>query len=182
MIIVLASNKLDNPKMYDDNQDFMITALYAERSDVMRDAISYYNNELFNTYYKSGMNMEDVIAEYSPEDDSSDDDDEYNFIEKVYISEVIEEIAANISTLEEYDPKIIIAIEGLFGTLVTSKLNKIFRSNSVELEAVNLFQYYKISNLEALTKSVKSSLNTNFIYPEDPISFSYALYKFVNNK
>ena len=55
-------------------------------------------------------------------------------------------------------------------------LNNQFKEKGLDLEAVNVYKYFKAPSAEKLKAIIKETLNSDFIYPEDPISFAYSLY------
>ena len=40
-----------------------------------------------------------------------------------------------------------------------------------------MYQYFKATNEEKMAQFVKTALQTEFVYPEDPIAYAYSLHR-----
>lgn len=120
--------------------------------------------------------IEEIINSYS--------DETIRVHEIAYLSEIPELVSETL--LQEYDPEdlldengdkelpnVYVSADYDFSRLLTASLNRQFREDSLELEAVNLLQYYNFTKLEKMVEMMKRELESNFIYPEDPVSFAY---------
>lgn len=188
MLHVITSNHIpiNNIKTYTDN--FVLTHLYQKSigvpTRIPRTKLS------FNTYHQPEMELDQESYRNTV-------DMEFHFNEYPDLTQSITQIAevimssykkTNITSddenaedlSEEY--QVIIACDKHWNQQVVKYINTIFEENGVDITAMNLYTYYNIINYDKLKTMIQSVLNSEFIYPDDPISFSYALYQFLENK
>lgn len=60
---------------------------------------------------------------------------------------------------------------------ITRQLGSYLGDRDSEIIPINLFTEFHIPSMDRLANTLKTTLNTTFIYPDDPISFGYALYQ-----
>ncbi len=107
-----------------------------------------------------------------------------NVYEVPALSEISEILSQNIAA--EYNPDdlldensdkelpcVYLCADVDFSNLMTASLNRSFRNKGLELEAINLMKYYKLTNFSKLVDMMKTELETQFIYPEDPVQFAF---------
>ena len=94
------------------------------------------------------MVSETILQEYTPEDLLDEDRD-------------------------KEPPNVYISADVDFSRLMTAALNRQFRNDSLELEALNLLSYYHLASFAKMVEMMKRELESDFIYPEDPVSFAY---------
>ena len=70
-------------------------------------------------------------------------------------------------------PNVYVSADVDFSRLMTAALNRQFRNDSLELEALNLLSYYHLASFAKMVEMTKRELESDFIYPEDPVSFAY---------
>lgn len=134
---------------------------------------------VFDVYYQDGMDME-------PEENENNMEFRYHSCSTITDAlDQIAELLINISQVEQNKDEdireeIMISVCGTYKTNkeICNYLNECFvNHDDTDLQAVDLYQYYKIGSSVAMTNTFKKILHTEFIYPDDPISFSYAMYQ-----
>lgn len=120
--------------------------------------------------------VESLLEEYESE--------QVNVYEVPALSEISEILSQNIAA--EYNPDdlldensdkelpcVYLCADVDFSNLMTSSLNRSFRNKGLELEAINLMKYYQLTNFSKLVDMMRTELETQFIYPEDPVQFAF---------
>lgn len=120
--------------------------------------------------------VESLLEEYESE--------QVNVYEVPALSEISEILSQNIAA--EYNPDdlldensdkelpcVYLCADVDFSNLMTASLNRSFRNKGLELEAINLMKYYQLTNFSKLVDMMKTELETQFIYPEDPVQFAF---------
>ena len=54
--------------------------------------------------------------------------------------------------------------------------------DQTETTCINLYQYLKVPGMTAMVRMLKNILGTDFIYPEDPVAFGYAVYRILGGR
>lgn len=109
----------------------------------------------------------------------------FNYIESKNPSESLSDIFSTIeheaALLDEGEQtSVVIAIanreagRGLRNSLAFSKRFEELEYNGIAI--MDIYEYFGISNNDELADKLKLLLNTPFIYPDDSVNFSYALY------
>lgn len=198
MLHIITSNRIpvNSLKEYSDN--FIICHKSKTEINVPYRNIAYQHQ--FSIYIQSGMNSQIESENYT-----SSMEEKFLEYQVSTISDALEDIGGKISkdllcendrrrsagrgrdkadkdhennTREE--PMIFCACDPAWNHLACSFLNKYFRRNllaksGISVECLNLFSYLKVVNDDAIKSIIKNILNTDFIYPDEPVSFSYAL-------
>ena len=134
----------------------------------------------FDIFYQDGM-------EFDPDDYSNTDTMIFKFHPVNAITTALEEISSMIVDLEldneeqdedlQEDNQFCVCCDYLTNQQIVQYLNHQFNELDSDTTCLNLYQYLKITDTEKLVNLVKMVLSTDFVYPDEPISFSYALYK-----
>lgn len=194
MIDFITTNSISDifRSVHDDLDNFMVCHLYQTDLNVtsQRTLINR-----FNVYYKDGMDIEETMEAYA-----SDRKNKFRFVPVAYISEALDKISNNIANRinasiddeydsdmdeddsDELDVQIFCVMEAEMARRFCSYLNKRFRDNETECEAVSLLQYTKMTKLEDLRSTLCAVFNTDFIYAEDPIQFGYVCRQYVEGR
>lgn len=182
MIDIITVNPLENFRsVKEDNDNFIICHSYV--SDLL---VTSKIKEIlhYNVYYKDGMDSDDL--ENLQEMYASDDNMKFKFTPVSYISEALDRIANKISNRidpdEDEDVQVVCAMEEFVAIRFVGYLNRTFRENGIECEAISLLRYTSIPNLKALTKTLKTWFNTEFIYPEEPMQFAHVCRAYIQGK
>lgn len=125
-----------------------------EYCDDVESLLEEYESEQVNVYEVPALSeisnilSHNIAAEYTPEDLLDENSDKE--LPSVYL-------CADVS----------------FSNLMTSSLNRSFRNMGLELEAINLMKYYQLTNFSKFVDMMKTELETQFIYPDDPVQFAF---------
>ena len=139
----------------------------------------------FNIYHEEGMNLEEY------EEYQSDNQFQYNFLEGVQPSTIIDSIAEAILNQDIHakalDPDddseehmIAFACDYQWNQSAVKRFNSWMKNKQSEIRAVNLFTVLKVPNMKKLSEYISSALSTNYVYAEDPIAFGYAVFRVLN--
>lgn len=177
MIQILTSNKIlsKSIKSYVDN--FIFCFLHTKYQYPMNPPKLIYQ---FDIFYQDGM-------EFDQDDYSNTDTMIFKFHPVNAITTALEEISSMIVDLEldneeqdedlQEDNQFCVCCDYLTNQQIVQYLNHQFNELDSDTTCLNLYQYLKITDTEKLVHLVKMVLSTDFVYPDEPISFSYALYK-----
>ena len=186
MLHIITSNILPirNIRSYTDN--FVICHLFQKPSNIPYREIKYKYD--FHIFHQDEMELE--TEEYMNSIDM-----EFHFIDKPDITQSLDQIIQTLQSLyEKYncnnnldetqqsefdqeDFQVIIACDKNWNRQVFKYIQNKICDVGVDISIIDLYQYFNITNLDKLKSLIQSMLGTEFIYPEDPISFSYALYQ-----
>lgn len=160
------------------NENFIIVHLHVVHQAPL---MKYTPRYIYDIYYQDGMELDDSYE--------SEDDVKFNLYPVASITEALDNIADELVDTDYEESKkdedkteeiaVICACNPDWNKQVTKYMNDQFSSLDSSLEAMNLYTYMKIGSMDRLVQSLKSSLNTEFVYPDEPISFAYALYQCV---
>ena len=177
MIHLVTRNLIRVNKLSEYTDNFVICHLKERVIPPMVNSVNW-----FTVYYQSGMSTSDF------EDYTDDNQYKYRYVEVRSISDALDKIISDITS--EYNtmranedfrneaPEEIMlacACDVQLNRLVVQYFEKHFSSEHIEVSPLNLHQYLKVATQERLADIVKMSLQSEFVYPEDPISFAYAL-------
>lgn len=184
MLHIITSNHIpiNNIKTYTNN--FVLTHLYRRNipipTKIPRTKLS------FNIFHQPEMELDQ---------DSYRDtvDMEFHFNECPDLTSSFDQIGESICSQYEKcfvadtddspeEFQIILACDKTWNQQGVKYLNSFFKEKGLDISVMNLYTYYGIVNYDKLKTLIQSVLNSEFIYPDDPISFSYALYQFIENK
>ena len=107
----------------------------------------------------------------------------YSFFPSPLITSALDNIADSIQSKYEENQKsnsveemmVLVACKYAWNQQVCTYLNQYFSSYHMELECLNIYKYMKCASEESLKKIIQNILNSTYVYPEEPISFAYAL-------
>lgn len=181
MTNVITSNQISikgNIRSYQNN--FIICHLYTKNILVTSSPLE---QMVFDIYYQDGMDLETNGEEYENTDTMK-----FNFHPVPTITSAFDMISSEICDMEldaedeneNQNTEIFrcfIACQYSWNQAATAYFRNQFEELQMETPAENIFRCLKLPSMERLVNLLKVSLNTTFIYPDDPISFSYAIYK-----
>lgn len=135
----------------------------------------------FDIYHEDGMDLESL------EDYVDDSSFRYNLLTGIQPGPIIETMAEKILTEDQEakakDPTnppemmIAFACDYDWNQSAVKRFNGYMKEHLSELRAVNLFTVLKVPSSEKLAEYVRMALSTEFVYPEDPVSYGYAVYQ-----
>jgi hypothetical protein len=181
MIYLLTSNDIQirNIKSYSEN--FIISLLHSQTSKFHRTPTQIFQYDIFT---------QDALSP-DLEDCESSDGINFDIHEHPTITSALDEIAQMLmdglakqqARSEDLREEITIACCCTYdgNQQIVKHLNEIFSdadSNELigkDLVALNLYNQLRVGSKARIAELLRSLLNTEFIYPDDPISFGYAL-------
>lgn len=194
MLHIITSNRIPVSSLKDYTENFIICHKSKTAINVPYRDIAFQHQ--FSIYIQSGME-----SQIESEDYISTIEEKFEEYQAKCISDVLEDIGGKISSnllcensrlaahregageadrklVEE--PMIICACDPSWNRMVHSYLNNYFKKHllakhGIAVECLNLYAYLKMVNDDTIKRMLKNILNTDFIYPEEPVSFSYAL-------
>lgn len=185
IVITINQQGLTKDFMNASETGYTLTAMYSEMSDILRDHVSYYPEILCDTYFQV---YEDIEGNEDYEDDY---EIEYKFIEMPYISSAVEDILKNIKKLRDifdklntnlpeedklnFDPMILICIEGTIAKEIIKKMNSYFNSKNMELQAIDYLEMCQCNTFEELGNIIKRNFNLSDFYMDDSILSAYSI-------
>lgn len=181
MTHVITSNPLDITSIKDYNDNFIFSHLMKKK---MLPLASGELGNLFKIYHQDGMDLSDY-EEYLNEPNFT-----YEFIPTTTITTALDSIVQDIASAEcgarlvreqTGDPQeeivVVVACGITWNKQVVRYMNTKLNQLMMETSVMDLYQYMKIVRMDKLTNFVKTVLNSEFVYPDDPVAFSYALMK-----
>jgi len=184
MIHIVTSNPLNIKSLSDYNDNFIICHLQEKiLLPFANAAMGYY----FKVYHQDGM-IPDEMDDYQNEANYK-----YDFIPVRSIPEALKLIAQDVVSSEQSTQKeaddtgntreevtLVTACGYKWNKQVVQKLNFAINRADGETTCLDLYTYLRAPSLEKLGEIVKNNLQSQFVYPEDPIAFSYALMRMLN--
>lgn len=163
------------------------------------DSIKKYNNNYLLSLLHSGILIPsakkekiyyyDIFQQVTDDEveDTSSNQFDFNFIERPDITEALKLIArylaqeekGQLELDEDFQEEMIViaACPFSWNQQLVKYLNEQLIELGSEVRCLNIFTHYKLPSMDRLAEALKVSLNTNFIYPDDPVAFGYALYQ-----
>ena len=184
MIHIVTSNPVAVKSLKDYNDNFIICHLQEKMLLPFANAtMGFY----FKVYHQDGMILDD-FDEYENEGNYR-----YDFIPIRSISEALQSIAFDVAASEQAaqkeadktgDTREEITLATVCGyswnKQVVAKLNSEIRKLRGETACLDLYIYLRAPNIDRLAQIIKNQLQSEFVYPEDPIAFSYAIMRTLN--
>lgn len=155
-----------------------------------------YQLSLLHQYPSAVMKKGKMISVYDifVQDESSLEDGldsshlvEIDIHESPSIFSSLEEIAAILraAEIEEFEKdedirseiRVVCACKYQWNREITRQLQEFLGNQDSEIIPLNLFTELHIPSMDRLVNTLKTALNTQFIYPDDPIAFGFALYQ-----
>lgn len=171
---IITSNQLGITELKSYHDNFVISHVQEKAF------LPYANAELgyqFDIYHQDGMDL----TEWEDYEDTPDI--HYIFHPVPSIRHALDQIAESLIQLyrEEQEKSnpielgVVSVCEIKWNHHVERILNTLFNQAKVELTCLNLYKYMKIADPNKLTKQLKDMLHSDYIYPEDPVAYGYAL-------
>lgn len=175
MIHVITTNDFDINSIHDYVDNFVIVHLQVKQLFVGLRPITKY---VFDVYHQDGMKFDE--DEYE-----SSSTFEYNFhpIEGLVptldvISSTVERAPQNQTDYDE--TYVALALKNNLATKFKRYLDDNFAEAEVDIKSLDLLQYMHMLKLDHLTHLIKSLLNSEFVYQDDPIAYAYTVYMAIN--
>lgn len=175
MIYLLTSNSIPITSIKAYNDNFTLSLLHSELSKVHKKNATFYQYDIF---IQDGMDTEEFditdnminvdIHEY-PDITSSLD----KIAEIVYSAEHRQD-ARDEDVREEIT--LAVCCQYSWNQQVVKYLNSALDELGSSVVAISVFKELHVASMERLSNTLQTVLNTTFIYPDDPVSFGYALH------
>lgn len=180
MVHILTSNAVPIRSIREYNDNFLICHLSTSKIVVFNPPKTCYN---FHLYHQEEYDIS-TEGEYENTDDMK-----FLSYPVVGITEALDRIASSIiHEVESIPPQageddipdehiIAVACGYNWTPQVVKYLNTRFAEAECDLKCLNLYQYMKVVDIQKMANIVKQSLGSEFVYPEDPIAFSFSIHK-----
>ena len=180
MNIIITSNPVrirDNIHDYVDN--FEIVCIRERPLLSMKEDRMVYQCDV---WYQDGMDIEEEV---------SDQEFQFYYHPTDMITTVLDDIAGTIAVYQEHnlsqdeddqeELNVIVVCEKQWNKEAVRYLKRALVDRLEDIEdypnVLDLYQYLKITNKDSLTNILMQTLNTKFVYPDDPVAFGYAIYE-----
>lgn len=178
MIHVITSNDMQIKSINKYADNFVIVHMFTKELYVGIKPITKF---IFNVYHKDGFELDD-IEDITGSDYVTSSQYEYNFIPVAGITPALDNISETI--INNYpededdanDMHVALATRNPYSGQIRKYLNEIFTEHELDIQVLDMLRYMGMVNLDRLTNSIKTILSTDFVYQDDPISYSYSVY------
>lgn len=178
MIFIVTSNLIDVSSIKDIQDGYVISLLRDSKNLVMVSNPTVYQ---YHLYSQGDMMLSDIYQ--------SDETLRFQFDTVSSFSEVIEEISRQIYEKEKSelskdedvreDITVIVCCNYPWNRQMVRALNQELSDIGSDIECLDLYKYLKVGSMDRMVQGLKGMLNTDHVYPDDPVAFSYALYQVV---
>lgn len=181
MLHTITSNPVNVRRLTDYHDNFVIVHL---TDKVMAPLANGATGLMFKIYHQDGMGIE----EYDEYEDTADK--KFKFIPVRSITDALDMIADDLIEAENANDKRAkelgippdeIMVACVCGRAWTGKaakyLNNDIKEDTSEIRVLDMYQYFKATSEEKMVQFVKTALQTEFVYPEDPIAYAYSLHR-----
>ena len=176
MIYLLTSNILPIRSIREYNDNFIISLLHVVPFAPLTNGKMKY---VYDIFHQSEMEMDDQYTNQT--------DIEFHLHPVATIEEALVSISQQIKGTEEMiqsrdedsQEELVFGVccDYAWNGQVVKYLNNLFgEMDNCEIQCLNLYTYLKIPSVEAMSRTLKNSLGTEFVYPEEPVAFGYALH------
>lgn len=181
MLHVITSNPVDIKHLKQYANNFILVHTYAKIAIPSVNFATYF----MDCYHQEGMDL----SEY--EDYEDDSQFRYSFEDAIQPGPAIETIAEKIlnedlaakADTPDDNPEehmVAFACDYRWNQSAVKRFNSWMREHNSEITAVNLFTVLKVPSMKKLAEYIKMALSTEFVYPDDPVAFGYAVYQTLN--
>lgn len=181
MMHTITSNPIDVRRLTDYHDNFVIVHL---TDKLMAPLANGGTGLYFKVYHQDGMELQE-FDEYEDTPEMK-----FEFIPVTSITEALGKIAddliesedRNDAYAEEHDiEKDEIMVACVCGKTWNAKavkyINKDIADDTSDIKVVDMYQYFKAPTEAKMVQFVKTALGSEFVYPDDPIAYAYALHR-----
>lgn len=180
MLHIITSNAVPVKNIKEYNDNFVICHLFQKEMNApfsrmkMKYDFHVFHQDEMEFDQEEYMNSADMEFHFNPEPD------------------ITESLKAIIQTIDSYNEKyngkdgedednpeefqVIVACNKQWNKQVVKYLRQRFHDKGLDITPLDIYEYFGIVNIDKLKNMIQSALGSEFVYPEDPVSFSYALY------
>lgn len=184
MINIITSNPTDIKSIHGYHDNFIIVHLSeATLIPMSMDTVGYN----FHVYHQDRMDL----SEYDEYQSSSNMRFQFHPVRNII--EALDKIIENIVQAEERarteaqrfnenQEEIMIAsvCDMSWNKQGMKYIDSELAQRNCESSCLNLYQYLRVGSIERLAEILKARLRSDFVYPEDPVAFSYAIMRVLN--
>ena len=173
-IITASPLSAGNIREYSDN--FIVTHLYTGHVAPLAQP-----SVLMSVYHQPEMELD-----YDSYDQLNSDTFKVTFNSTAAVTQALDSIAERILSIEssekekdedlQNDLTITVCAQYVNNRQIVRYLDDYFADHESSLSCLDLYRYMHVANIDRIADTLKKMLNTEFIYPDDPITFGYALY------
>lgn len=180
MLHIITSNAVPVKNIKEYNDNFVICHLFQKE---MNGPFSRMKMKFdFHIFHQDEM-------EFDQEEYMNSADMEFHFNSE---PDITESLKAIIQTIDSYNEKyngkdgedednpeefqVIVACNKQWNKQVVKYLRQRFHDKGLDITPLDIYEYFGIVNIDKLKNMIQSALGSEFVYPEDPVSFAYALY------
>ena len=184
MINIITANSQDVRSIRDYNDNFIISHLIETTNPPFNTNVICYH---FDVYYQDGISL----ADYTDYTDTPEIT--YRFIPVASITEALDRIAVKLIDAEDEaaeraeddedtqeDLLVAVVCNVKWNYQVVRYLNGRINESGNDTSCLDLYRHFKIVRQERLVDILKEHLHTQFIYPEDPLAYGYALFQLIS--
>ena len=177
MLHVITSNPVDIKHLKQYASNFILVHTYAKLSIPSVNLATYH----MDVYHEEGMELDEY--------DEYEDDGQFRYtfqsviqpgpgIDTIAEKILNEDLVANANTGDNREEHMVaFACDYRWNQSAVKRFNAWMRENHADIQAVNLYNVLKAPSKEKLVEYMKMALSTEYIYPDDPIAFGYAVYQ-----
>lgn len=185
MIHVITTNPMYMSTIHENIENFIICHLYQKLMLPLSDgSMGYY----FRIYHQDGMDLSEY-DEYLNEPNM-----EYEFIPVPTVTTALDMITQTLcdsevdleldaEETEDRPDEMIVCTCGSSLDMtykICKYLNRSLQEEESDIQTLNLFTHMHMTKIEQIANSMKMRLDTEMIYEDDPVAFSYVLYQLMN--
>lgn len=180
MNLIITSNPIQlKNNIYDYVDNFEIVCVRERSLSTMRTPTSVYQ---YDVWYHDGMDIEI---------ETNDHEFQFHYYPTDVLTTALDEIAKLIIMIQEAilerdeddqeELNVIVICEKQWNKDAVHYINQKLAEDMDDVgnypNVMDLYQYLRIGNKDDFANIMKNTLNTQFIYPEDPVAFGYAVYQ-----
>ncbi|MCM1295005.1 MAG: hypothetical protein NC311_05640 [Muribaculaceae bacterium] len=181
MLHTITCNPIEVKRLTDYHENFIIVHL---TDKVLAPLANGATGLYFKVYHQDGMDVQD----YDEYEDTVDM--RYEFIPVRSITDAFSRIADDLIDAEDRNDQraeeLGISKDEIMVACVCGKawnpkavkyINNDIREDTTDIQVVDMYQTLMIPSEEKMAQFVKTALGSQFVYPEDPIAYAYALHR-----
>ena len=185
MLHIITSNIIPVKNIKDYNDNFILVHLFQKEVPGpysiprMKFDFHIFHQDEMELEQDEYLNTSDMEFHFNPEGDITQSLDQIVQTLDTWNEKYNGNDDTDQSNPEEF--QIVVACDKSWNKQVVKYLKQKFHDTGLDMEPLDLFKFFGIVEYDKLKEMLKSNLGTEFIYPEEPISFSYALFKTFDN-
>ena len=176
MIHVITSNGVPINSIYRNTDNFVVVD-YFKHAEITAPCRNPHLFDVFNVYAQADT-LNIVLEDLTDLKDFKINSNTYPLLSPS-LENIADDIAAEWKAESEKDdtiePIVVCACSYNWNRAAVSLLTRRMRAAGAPIEALNIYDVLRVGSTESLLKRLKMELDTEFIYPDEPVSFAYAI-------